>query len=260
MNKQELIDKAVHALNGVTPADIKDFVDVSIVAVGGYYLSAGYLILKTKQNEVDCICTKDELQQRARELGYINGYRWGVEYPTNGEQPDLDGDVVVEAESPRFKMGELTPSKLSSWNWAFCTSFRIIDQRYKPADTSYLETPALEPVLQEEGWYDYDNQKAIALPPVGVECEVNSSIGWVECSILAMGSCKDNGSTLFWQAKHDCGAYYSVSKFRPLDHNRKAEAEKKRVVDAAMAMAVDTHMLEDILGSLYDAGYLKLPE
>lgn len=252
MNKQELIDKAVHEFGGEWPS-VFNRPEKRSPKNGFYVTPSG-----TMTHKDHCEWLKEcEFTQRARELGYINGYRWGVEYPTGGKRPDLAYDVVVD-----IRISELDVLSgdecVSEWDWDVVLSFRITDQRYKPSDTSYLDAPTVKESLTDE-WYDYDNQKAIALPPVGVECEVNSSIGWVECSILAMGSCKDNGSTLFWQAKHDCGAYYSVSKFRPLDHNRKAEAEKKRVVDAAMAMAVDTHMLEDILGSLYDAGYLKLP-
>jgi hypothetical protein len=52
--------------------------------------------------------------------------------------------------------------------------------------------------------------------------------------------------------------------FRPLDWNRKAEAEKKRVVDAATeilykhACATKGELI-DGAKALYDAGYLRLP-
>jgi hypothetical protein len=180
MNKQELIDKAVHDLSGKWP---KREECKSITSCYAHTTYEG-VVTEIFINNIGCI-TKEEFEQRAKELGY------GVE-----------------------------PSS----------------------------------------WYDYTAQKAVALPPVGTECEINSLIGWVKCEILAHGNCKDNGKTAFWQAEHDCGAYYSACKFRPLDWNKQAEQERKRVVDAAMEMAVDAHTLENILASLYDAGFLKIPD
>jgi hypothetical protein len=161
MNKQELIDKAVHALGGVFDGTLPKYNHefdfwVTTSAEGVTTLravAAGFSI------------TKEEFQQRASELGYINGYRWGVEYPTNGKKPDLADDVVVCIEKSAIQ------DSVDGWDWPLIESFRITDRRYKPSDTSYLETPAVEPVPEVNDWYDYDNQKAIALPHVGVECE-----------------------------------------------------------------------------------------
>jgi hypothetical protein len=48
-----------------------------------------------------------------------------------------------------------------------------------------------------------------------------------------------------------------LHRFRPLDHaTRKAEAEKKRVVDAARDFL---GCMRPQLESLYDAGYLRMP-
>lgn len=30
--------------------------------------------------------------------GFINGYRWGVEYPTNGKKPDLPDDIYIDVK------------------------------------------------------------------------------------------------------------------------------------------------------------------
>jgi hypothetical protein len=262
MNKQELIDKAVFVFDGSWPSKSNKCI---------------YMEGFTDKNSWCCsndaskaIFTKDEFQQRARELGYINGYRWGVEYPTNGKGPDLPDDTVVRYWLDETSSGQ---ERVLSLNWQSdpvdcypIIKFKITDQRYKPADTSYLETPTLEPAPQEEGWYDYDNQKAIALPPVGVECEVYGALGpyneWQKCRIMAQHRsivfvCDDN----HWTYRKDVDF-----QFRPLDYNRKAEAEKKRVVEAAAKKFHASIMPDysgqpflDGLGALYDAGYLKLP-
>jgi hypothetical protein len=109
-------------------------------------------------------------------------------------------------------------------------------------------------------WWDYDNQKAIALPPVGVECEVYGALGqyneWQKCRIMAQHKtvvfvCDDN----HWTHRKDVDF-----QFRPLDYNRKAEAEKKRVVDAAWDVLTEFSTAKQVLSELYDAGYLKLPD
>lgn len=79
---------------------------------------------------------------RAKELGYFNGYRWGVEYPTNGQKPDLPDDVVVDVKlnNGYFKNAWGGGERLvgvSMWSDA-ATAFRIVDLRHKPADISYI--------------------------------------------------------------------------------------------------------------------------
>ena len=56
-------------------------------------------------------------------------YKYGVEYPTNGVKPDLPDDVVVCIE------GQCCESRdsVDGWDWPRIKSFRIVDDRYKPA-------------------------------------------------------------------------------------------------------------------------------
>jgi hypothetical protein len=194
--------------------------------------------------------------------GFINGYRWGIEYPTNGKKPDLANDVLVDVKCKKGSgewqgwtdMTVADTAWTEAQNYISATSFKIIDERYKPSDTSYLDAPNVKESLMDE-WYDYDNQKAIALPKAGEYCQVYLN-GWYNCYIVGLddlGGCVFRKDGEYMQRITD-------DSFRPLDHNRKSEAEKKRVVDAAMSIVVDAHMLEDILGSLYDAGYLRLPD
>lgn len=70
-------------------------------------------------------------------------------------------------------------------------------------------------------WYDYENQSAISLPPVGVECEVNHRGDWHKTYII--GITKNNA------AIYDCDEFddrfvfdgnSKVNIFRPLDWNK----------------------------------------
>jgi len=124
-------------------------------------------------------------------------------------------------------------------DWFKCKAFKITDQRYKPADTSYLQTPAAEAVEESTSWYDYENQKALRLPDVGAECEVefaNRRFGWSKCSVDYIGKCIvvvtaacDGDEVILDSDESDF-----VRKFRPLDHaTRKAELEKKMLIEQA---------------------------
>lgn len=269
MNKQELIDKAVHALGGVFDGTLPKYNHefdfwVTTSAEGVTTLravAAGFSM------------TKEEFQQRASELGYINGYRYGVEYPTNGKKPDLDDDIFVDVKckSGSNEWQGWTDMTVADTAWTVkqnsipATSFKIIDQRYKPADTSYLDKQAVETIsLTSTEWYDYDNQKAIALPPVGEQCEWKGLNGgfWVECEVI--DKYRESEMVVFNTGKYRNCRYEILdiksAMFRPLDHNRKAEAEKKRVVEAAYT-SYDNHTGSELerFYALYDAGYLKLP-
>ena len=257
MNKQELIDKAVHEFGGEWPS-VFNRPEKRSPKNGFYVTPSG-----TMTHKDHCEWFKEsEFQQRARELGYINGYRWGVEYPTNGKKPDLDGDVFVAC----YYDDEWDIARVLSIDWSInglahvVTKFKITDPRYKPSDTSYLDAPTVKESLTDE-WYDYDNQKAIALPPVGVECEFLYRFGSFEK--WPRGQIRYVGVDLFveYDGNEEKAHFMENASFRPLDHNRKAEAEKKRVVDAAYDEAITAGCVDfgQWLGHLYDKGYLKLP-
>ena len=129
-------------------------------------------------------------------------------------------------------------SAVQYWAWQNSETFRIIDERYKPVNRSYLEVPAKEPVPDLNIWYDYDQQKAIALPPAGVECEACDEYGaneefWFKVKILdaVIG---DGYETACVRIKDD-GRYGHLGyydKFRPLDHaTRVKELERNEFVE-----------------------------
>ena len=262
MNKQELIDEAVEELNGILPDSIygKKWSDlgydghVYLIYNGSISLHKVKKFIKESQE----ICTAEEFQQRAKELGWVNGYKWGVEYPTNGKKPHLPDGLFVEVV---YEYGTWSdPVRMSkNWFWGTLSAFRIVDERYKPVEQKEVIS------LNHTEWYDYEQQKAIALPPVGVGCEVlNKSFGdgatWLKCIIHWIGE-----FVLVYtdESCSECCAGKSILQFRPLDHaTRTKELEKNRVVDAVLD-AIDGKGIaqnEFILKKAYDKGFLKLPE
>ncbi|MFM7812597.1 MAG: hypothetical protein ACKO7M_13050 [Acinetobacter junii] len=172
MNKRELIDKAIEEFGGVwhrneptfdrlvyTPDCDKHFK----IWQADWFNAGGWTEL----------CTKDEFEQRARELGWINGFKYGVEYETNGNKPDLPDDLVIECfdgstwwggYEGKLNVGDL------EFNTYATTKFRIVDERYKPKS--------------EQSWFEKDE-----LPPVGsfvdVVGEVRYGAGETNCEVIA---------------------------------------------------------------------------
>lgn len=116
MNKQELIDKLIHSTSGKLD-------DMNYLV---YFADAGFNVKLS------------EIKQRASELGYINGYRWGVEYPTTGKKPDLPDDLDVMVRSTNTGLWCDERMVISNF-WPHTKSFKITDERHKPVDTSYLD-------------------------------------------------------------------------------------------------------------------------
>jgi hypothetical protein len=223
------------------------------------------------------VISKEQFQQRVKELGFVGRYRWGVEYKTDGKRPELADDVVVDIRINndfhengwRSLRGHATYS-VDAILWdEEVTAFKITDQRYKPQDTSYLDKP--EGSLDNGAdWYDYDNQKALRLPPVGEKVMLKHK--QTEQGIAELISCK--GNEIVWWNVNGCRFQHDREKhyeFKPLDFDRKAKAERKRVVDAA-ANVIRSKIIGDVGGNpdegkcqeladaLYDANLLRLPE
>jgi hypothetical protein len=285
MNKQELIDKGISEVRGIWPIVRKG------VNVAGLYKSDTGVFDKSDSGKYGYSgwdVSKEEFQQRAKELGWINGYKWGVEYPTNGKKPDLpDGvRVSVKFDSKYLDFGN-EHNAVENWTWDFSKEFRIIDGRYKPIEA----TPEVAPVSAKpitnfddcsiemvEDWYCYEQQKAIALPPVGVECETQgkSSVGYRSfCKVRIIHHGVSNTALIALTDLSDCLAGDALVfktkelEFRPLDHTtRTKELEKKRVVDAVyntlpeseVATRALAHHAKQILNHLYDNGYLNHSE
>ena len=292
--RDKLLDEAVHTFRGLWPNDM--MIEEKKNRNGFFYLVAqGKLLYHTLY---DYGFNDAEFKSRAKELGHINGYRWGVEYLTNGKKPDLMEDVLIDAKCEKGTNEWLgwTDMEVSDAAWSDrvnavpVSSFKIIDPRYKPKDTSYLDKPTVVgvdmasgkgetiecvvrtkielEVVNSEDWYDYENQKALRLPPVGVECEsfwpLDSEPFWHQAMVMYVSDI--NVVLKFKNGAENCYKRQALGSeavlFRPLDWNRKAEAERKRVVDAAYN-AISKPMgigVDEALSELYDLGYLRIPK
>ena len=133
-------------------------------------------------------------------------------------------------------------------------------------DQQKIKNTLISDIAEPESWYCYETQKALRLPPVGEVCQMYAAALWFDVKVIG----EDDGKPIVKYM--DCGNYYPASPaekfYRPLDHEtRKAEAERKRVVDAAAAKFHASIMPDysgqpfiDGLSALYDAGFLRMPE
>ena len=275
MNKQEFIDRVVHSRKGAWPLNVDS------------------LAFNNNATGESMWIPKEEFQQRARDLGYVNGYRFGIEYPTNGKKPDLPDDVLVTV----IGINGMANKEMSADNvdFLFVRTFKITDTRYKPADTSYFDkTEQSEPKYlgdigkssgsfcfagdigkcsdlpetDKGSWFDYTNQKALRLPPVGAEFESywpkDTKPSW-NAGVVAYSS-KEHVILKFDDGEENCYFPAVLEKqkpqFRPADWNRKAEAERKQIIDyfyRKYPCDVDEGGMK-LLEILYDAGALRMPE
>ena len=282
MNKQELIDKAVIRFKGkwasaewdeseenkrcliLLKKPLNDLNEDDIEANEDNFTGA-IRFGGTGFNPEFCefVCLKSEYFKRSRELGYCNGYKYGVEYETNGKKPDLPRNVIVEIKTRDGWKGAGHPSDaVWTWNWDNALSFRIVDERYKPVEPkdnkrarifTAKDFPGL-PIEQtpEKSWHEKGE-----LPPVGVECEykfANPSYDWTPVKINyisqkhAIFVCLNDGE----EVHTDC---FTVNKFRPL------KTEREKFVEAAIGVYISTSAttFEEFSQKLYDAGF-KAPE
>ncbi len=169
------------------------------------YESDGHGCTKVILKYLRITVAKERFQQRAKELGFVGKYRWGVEYQTDGKKPDLADDVVVEMKWPSGDWHSGGSDELYAFHHRSFSSFKITDPRYKPQDTSYLDKTDLIGIDTASGkdesvdhvvhtkttdttiefetvkvddefaftaqddsdWWDWQNDKMLRLPPVG---------------------------------------------------------------------------------------------
>jgi hypothetical protein len=227
---------------------------------------------------------------RAKELGFINGYRWGVEYKTDGKRPDLADDVVVWWENTDDDTG-FSASGILNWDWPGhpVTAFKITDPRYEPADTSYLGElvfvipgktgggggpigtvaafisdigGAGDPFATTDNgsdWWDDDMHKAVSPAPIGTKLIVDCfGVGWKDAVVI--------GAFDRWNWIDIGGAgleTVDLCRIKPADHaDRKAKAERKKFIDSGCNITdnlrgvfTSDKAAHDVLCALFDAGF-----
>lgn len=247
MTKQELIDKVVNELKGLD-------IPIKGIEICGKKISVyqGYLVEWDGIKPIS-LCKHSYLSQRARELGWINGHKWGKEYETNDKKPDLPDDVNLLCEYKSHSIYEETSLECSEINWVDVLSFRIVDERYKPA--AELVKDGLEICEKiEKKLTSVDNDWHIRgeWPPVGVECEILQSnisgdLDWVRVKVIAYTEksvvIEMLGSEILRSRDF---------KFRPI------KSERERFIEAASRVLHQTEggIINDIsLGQMYDVGF-----
>jgi len=271
--KNELLDKAVVELDGVFPDSSQSDthnIDLSSINVGHYFSANDCLFVRTLP-VFGFVCSAAQFTQRAKELGFINGYRWGVEYQTDGKRPELADDVEVEITQHD---GFVMCHQCRYIRFEHVAEFKITDQRYKPADTSYLDKPESSTHSAESSrdndadWYDHDNQKALRLPPVGTECQYalnGGSIYW-DCEVISHHRLVIKCPHLAGDSGEGLQVIGCDIEFRPLDHaTRKAELErqsekeslKEQLMSVVEKIDYDHDLFREVLSEI---GYLRQAE
>lgn len=252
MDKQKLIDETIERFKGrfpinaeklITPADKWSGPDSCL---GFVTADAGHIV--KGDNAWQVLCSKDEFNHRAKEIGWVNGYLWGKEYPTNGKRPDFPDDVKVSAYCG-VDGNWLAPRKVSSLLWQHAEAFRIVDERYKPKQPESHSKPSID-----NSWYEKGEP-----PPVGAVCEVYNDIAdghpaWEGCELLFVGKFKVvyNSNSCYERV-----ADVENVKFRPI----KTEREKfvEAAVEAIKAKHAAPHAVyENCSIALFESGKFKL--
>ena len=236
MDKQELIDKAVNELKGILPPN-----HVS----SPYFVYFDGLCVNTP-NSFQSLCKVAEFEKRARELGWINGYQYGVEYPTNGKKPDLPDDCEYVVKYGGKWDLNFRVNSLFETNWPVVESFKVVGERYKPKDQT-----AQPHDMADNSWHERGE-----LPPAGVKCEVKLNGEWMPVFVVG----KNSKGYLVFEPLFDWGFSYDsygndALNFRPI------KSEREKFIDAASDVMRGTSVVMtvraqlEICAALFDAGF-----
>lgn len=204
--------------------------------------------------------------------GWVNGLKYGVEYPTNGEKPDLPDDVLVERQGLNSKTWF---SLCSSWavRWDNCSAFRIVDDRYKPKDTESQENKkensedlidfmfnigiAIANSVSRNEWSWHERGE---LPPVGALVDVVGDVqygaGEECCEVIAH---VENCAVIRMAFGLGC---FESRVLLP------AKTEREKFVEAALKQfdaisekfpPTENAALKELYGNMHDAGF-KAPD
>lgn len=255
MNKQELIDEAVEARRGSICRESNPNAEVVLWDGNSFYfVSRDYANSPAVLDSGEVICTTEEFTQRAKELGWINGYLWGKECPTNGKKPDLPDDVIVEPIIIGITWTQ-TSRAVSGLSWNLIDRFRIVDQRYKPMSKSEPEMSkeCLNHIPDASKMFDKSWHERGEWPPAGWHGEMTwgAKVEWYECVILPKNRIARD------TRNHDWGVFeidsYADVQFRPM------KSDREKFVEAATVIGKIEMPFESFISALYDAGF-RAPE
>lgn len=210
---------------------------------------------------IEGFCTRLEFESEAKRLGYINGYRWGVEYPTNGKRPDLPDDVLIDIKTDTSNgdwMGwtdlDVTDTAWTSADNVYpATHFKVIDPRYKPVDQLVKEGIDLCGKIEEK-LTEIDNnwRERGVWPHSGCECELWHG-GEFRKNIEFL--CVRGMDIVFWDLT--C----NKPDYQPMPHYyiKPIRTEREKVIEAANNILGLDCATTEALSALYSAGMLVLP-
>lgn len=192
-----------------------------------------------------------KVEKMNRDNGWINGYKWGEEYPTNGKKPDLPDDVLVSFEPQDYRTLTMQTCNLKDLPFKNSLSFRIVDERYKPKSE-----PLGNPEQLDNSWYTRGE-----LPPVGTECEYAiEERPSKTCTFVGINS---RGSIVIEDCNGEYKSYHAQQiKLHPI------KTERERFIDAALKQfdeygdqfpEIENKALFKLFGGIYDAGF-RAPE
>jgi hypothetical protein len=267
MDKNELIDNIVTHLKGLD-------IPLCGVKLDGLTISTymGYIVIWENEKAVK-LCRHSYLPQRARELGFVGetGYQWGVEYWTGQQVIKLPNDLLIDVYTSDDEGYEWRGErKVIDTAWARVEAFRIIDQRFKPVEQNEIESAwannnadihECRLMPNELNWYDYDQQKAIdGRFPAHLEVVVINPKSGVQFEVVGQLS---SGSVVVQRLSDGELCSFHLHQLKPTDHaTRKAEADKKRCVDAVYKYGLSQGYDQSRKGleGYYDKGFLRMPE
>ena len=252
--KTYLIDDAINALGGAFPTATTPKV------AGGYFMSGDVLMVDLCASNLP-ICTRAEFESRKAERQGKPDWRdapdwaqWLFQDRTTGGWWFLDGKPMVWPFAFGVGFGKLSMSGKGEviGNWQDTLEQRPEAKGTNPYDhiTDWMEARAkssektkpiaFEPwscleIPAKADWYNYDNQQALKLPPVGVECIVLDDVHARIIGATASGY-------LVYQnlSTGHCEMACQSTSFRPLDwerNNPKVEPEQSPELSFHLATA-----------------------
>lgn len=248
MSKQELIDKAVKKLKGKLPKTSQGVYASNLPLVlinrkdGSYHDGCiGY-----DHTEYTELCTQDEFTQRAKDLGWINGYQYGAEYETNGKKPVLDDDVMVQVRYRNEPDGAWRGGSVNLFIWEnSIEKFRIVDDRFKPDQLDDISVVDIK-----NSWHQQNK-----LPPVGIICLAlnGKDMQWKEVEILKYRINEAGISVAAVMNVHTFELFWA-GDFKPI------KSKHEEFVEAAMMAIASKHsnfteQPVEFLKCLFEAGF-----
>lgn len=237
--KRKKIEQAVEELKGKWPENSRDD-EIYLIKFesDAKYTTTFGLTSDTDRN----ICTRTEFEQVARDKGWCNGYKWGVEYNCKLSKPSLNEDILIDILENSAWLGE---RKAKEVNWKRVIKFRITDQRYKPKEP-------------EGDWF-----KRGELPPERIKCEFDKGDKWV--TAYTIGLDEEGCMVVDVQGEHPYQSSPNPSHFRPIRTERDELIEKALEViqqdysQECMDYTSPQEYVENAMIQIFYAGMLKMP-